>query len=106
MTASLRPAADPAPGRESLRLVVVPTPQPPLEDERIPVRLVLPGVTVPRTGEWRRFDDVECSGWVRCRRHRVGGAEWSGLAGTGRHAMGRPAAPQNRILGLQLARSA
>ena len=48
MTASLRPAADPAPGRESLRLVVVPTPQPPLEDERIPVRLVLPGVPVPR----------------------------------------------------------
>ena len=44
MTASLRPAPEPAP----LRLVVVPTPQPPLEDERIPVRLVRPGVPVPR----------------------------------------------------------
>jgi hypothetical protein len=28
--------------------VVVPTPQPPLEDERTPVRLVLPGAAVPR----------------------------------------------------------
>ena len=44
MTASLRTAPEPAP----LRLVVVPTPQPPLEDERIPVRLVRPGVAVPR----------------------------------------------------------
>ncbi len=59
------------------------------------------GVTVPRTGEWRRFDDVEWSGWGRGRR-----AEWSWLAGAGWHAMGRPPAPQNRILGLQLARSA
>lgn len=48
MTASLRPAADPAPEPGPLRLVVVPTPQPPLEDERIPVRLVLPGVAAPR----------------------------------------------------------
>jgi uncharacterized protein DUF6459 len=48
MTASLHPSADPAPEREPLRLVLVPTPQPPLEDERIPVRLVLPGVAVPR----------------------------------------------------------
>jgi hypothetical protein len=48
MTASLRPAADPAPERPPLRLVVVPTPQPPLEDERVPVRLVRPGVAVPR----------------------------------------------------------
>ncbi|HLM04227.1 MAG TPA: Rv3235 family protein [Blastococcus sp.] len=31
-----------------LRLVVVPTPQPPLQDERIPVRLVIPGVVAPR----------------------------------------------------------
>ena len=31
-----------------LRLVVVPTPQPPLQDERIPVRLVIPGVAAPR----------------------------------------------------------
>ncbi|MGZ4549101.1 MAG: Rv3235 family protein [Blastococcus sp.] len=31
--------------RPPLRLVVVPTPQPPLEDERRPLRLVLPGVT-------------------------------------------------------------
>ena len=48
MSAPLSPAADPAPERSALRLVVVPTPQPPLEDERIPVRLVLPGVAVPR----------------------------------------------------------
>ena len=48
MTASLRPDADTAPEREALRLVLVPTPQPPLEDERIPVRLLLPGVAVPR----------------------------------------------------------
>jgi hypothetical protein len=47
MTASL-PTADSAPAREPLRLVVVQTPQPPLEDERIPVRLVHPGVPVPR----------------------------------------------------------
>jgi hypothetical protein len=46
MTASLRPAARPE--RTPLRLVVVPTPQPPLEDERIPVRLLRPGVAVPR----------------------------------------------------------
>lgn len=38
-------AAEPRP---PLRLVVVPTPQPPLQDERLPVRLVLPGVAVPR----------------------------------------------------------
>jgi hypothetical protein len=41
------PAA-PAPGSSRLRLVVVPTPQPPLEDERIPVRLVVPGMAAPR----------------------------------------------------------
>ena len=41
--------APPAPVAESqLRLVVVATPQPPLEDERRPLRLVLPGVAVPR----------------------------------------------------------
>jgi hypothetical protein len=34
--------------RPPLRLVVVPTPQPPLEDERLAVRLVHPGVTTPR----------------------------------------------------------
>jgi Family of unknown function (DUF6459) len=34
--------------RPTLRLVVVPTPQPPLEDERLPLRLVLPGVAAPR----------------------------------------------------------
>ena len=39
----------PAPAeRPALRLVVVPTPQPPLEDERVPVRWVLPGVRPPR----------------------------------------------------------
>jgi hypothetical protein len=48
MSAPVRPTTEPAPARPPLRLVVVPTPQPPLEDERIPVRLVLPGVTVPR----------------------------------------------------------
>ena len=37
-----------SPHRPPLRLVVVPTPQPPLEDERRPVRLVLPGVAAPR----------------------------------------------------------
>jgi hypothetical protein len=37
-----------APARPALRLVVVPTPQPPLEDERRPLRLVLPGVAAPR----------------------------------------------------------
>ena len=36
------------PGRPPLRLVVVPTPQPPLEDERRPVRLLLPGPPAPR----------------------------------------------------------
>lgn len=46
MTASLQPTDTPAP--RPLRLVVVPTPQPPAEDQRIPVRLVLPGVAVPR----------------------------------------------------------
>jgi hypothetical protein len=59
MTAPVRPttpspaAPDSAPTsatpqRTALRLVVVATPQPPLEDERTPVRLVLPGVAVPR----------------------------------------------------------
>jgi hypothetical protein len=44
------PPASPTPGTERprLRLVVVPTPQPPLEDERQPVRLVLPGIAAPR----------------------------------------------------------
>ena len=46
MTASLRPATRTE--RTPLRLVVVPTPQPPLEDERLPVRLLRPGVAVPR----------------------------------------------------------
>jgi len=50
----MRAAPDPAPTdvapleRPQLRLVVVPTPQPPLEDERRPLRLVLPGVAAPR----------------------------------------------------------
>ena len=35
------------PARPPLRLVVVPTPQPPLEDVRQPVRLLLPGVDGP-----------------------------------------------------------
>ncbi len=36
------------PGRTPLRLVLVPTPQPPLADTREPVRLVLPGPPPPR----------------------------------------------------------
>lgn len=40
--------ASPAPSRPVLHLVRVPTPQPPLQDPRLPVRLVLPGVAVPR----------------------------------------------------------
>ena len=48
MTASLCPADDTAAERPPLQLRVVPTPQPPLEDERIPVQLVRHGVAVPR----------------------------------------------------------
>ncbi len=60
MTAPVHPNATPAPApsassaaqpgsaRPALRLVRVPTPQPPLRDERTPLRLVLPGVAVPR----------------------------------------------------------
>lgn len=49
MTASTRAPEMPAPGvRAPLRLVVVPTPQPPLQDERLPLRLVHPGITPPR----------------------------------------------------------
>lgn len=60
MTAPVHPPATTAPaapatagvqpgtGRPALRLVRVPTPQPPLQDERPPLRLVLPGVAVPR----------------------------------------------------------
>ncbi len=40
------PAPDPA--RPPLRLVRVRTPQPPLQDERLPVRLLVPGAAVPR----------------------------------------------------------
>ena len=46
MTAPMHSTARSVP--TPLRLVVVPTPQPPLEDERVPVRLVHPGVAVPR----------------------------------------------------------
>jgi hypothetical protein len=38
----------PSGDRPALRLVVVPTPQPPLDEQRGPVRLVLPGVRPPR----------------------------------------------------------
>lgn len=58
MTAALRPTPAIAPAdahrpaapadRPPLRLVVVPTPQPPLQDERLPVRLVIPGRAAPR----------------------------------------------------------
>ncbi len=47
MTAAVstsQPTAQPA----ELRLVLVPTPQPPLEEPARPVRLVLPGVAAPR----------------------------------------------------------
>jgi hypothetical protein len=46
MTASLRPPSTPT--RSPLRLTVVPTPQPPAADPTQPVRLLLPGVPVPR----------------------------------------------------------
>jgi hypothetical protein len=42
------PRVETATERPALHLVVVPTPQPPLEDDRQPLRLVLPGVPVPR----------------------------------------------------------
>lgn len=58
MTAALRPPTATAPTsdtrsgapehRPALRLVVVPTPQPPLQDERLPVRLLIPGRVAPR----------------------------------------------------------
>ena len=46
MTAS--PRAPQPSATAPLRLVVVPTPQPPLEDERLPLRLVVPGAVAPR----------------------------------------------------------
>ena len=56
MTAPVQPTATPAAataaqpdsGAPTLRLVRVATPQPPLQDDRPPLRLVLPGVAVPR----------------------------------------------------------
>ncbi|SFD96748.1 Rv3235 family protein [Blastococcus tunisiensis] len=49
MTASTTaPGTTSSAGGPPLRLVVVRTPQPPLEDERIPLRLVRPGITAPR----------------------------------------------------------
>jgi hypothetical protein len=51
MTVPVRPSSPPTPApatRPPLRLVRVRTPQPPAQDERIPVRLLLPGVAVPR----------------------------------------------------------
>ena len=53
------------PGRPPLRLVVVPTPQPPLEDVRQPVRLLLPGGPAPRP------------------RYRPGPRPWSGQPAAG-----------------------
>jgi hypothetical protein len=47
MTAAVS-APQPTVAPAELRLLVVPTPQPPLEDPGRPVRLVLPGVAVPR----------------------------------------------------------
>jgi hypothetical protein len=49
MTASTRaPEPFTATSPTPLRLVVVPTGQPPLEDERVPLRLVVPGAVAPR----------------------------------------------------------
>jgi Family of unknown function (DUF6459) len=48
MTASTSAPQTLAPTGRPLRLVIVPTPQPPLEDERLPLRLVLPGIASPR----------------------------------------------------------
>jgi hypothetical protein len=50
MTAPAAPAVPTGepPAAAPLRLVVVRTPQPPLDDERTPLRLVLPGVACPR----------------------------------------------------------
>ena len=57
MTVPVHPGTDPAPtppvaepraASPALRLVRVTTPQPPLQDDRPPLRLVLPGVAVPR----------------------------------------------------------
>lgn len=53
MTVPAHPSSPPATGgparsRPPLRLVRVATPQPPLEDERLPLRLVLPGIAAPR----------------------------------------------------------
>ena len=42
------PGAQPSTAGPALRLVRVATPQPPLQDDRPPLRLVLPGVAVPR----------------------------------------------------------
>jgi len=47
MTVTTAPEARPA-ERRALTMVRVRTPQPPLEDQRRPLRLVLPGVPVPR----------------------------------------------------------
>lgn len=61
--APTRPTPATAPAR--LRLVRVPTPQPPLQDPRVPVRLVVPGVAVPgrRTAPVRgRARPVPCRG--------------------------------------------
>jgi hypothetical protein len=50
MTAPATPVenASSAPAEAPLRLVVVRTPQPPLDDERAPVRLLIPGAPAPR----------------------------------------------------------
>jgi hypothetical protein len=55
----------PGPERAPLRLVVVPTPQPPLQDERLPVRLIHPGVAVPRPTH-RPGPRPRISGPARC----------------------------------------
>jgi hypothetical protein len=53
MTAPVHPSpaattARPTPAPPVLRLVRVPTPQPPRQDDALPVRLVVPGLAVPR----------------------------------------------------------
>jgi hypothetical protein len=93
MTASPQQEAVPA-ERSTPRLVVVRTPQPPLEDERRPLRLVLRGVPVPRP--------VHRPG-PRPREDRPLSADADfGPAWSGRSELPDPAAAGRRLLTLTL----
>jgi Family of unknown function (DUF6459) len=61
-----------------LRLAVVPTPQPPLQDERVPLRLVVPGVRPPRPPH--RPGPRPRTGVERSVRDDGFGPAWSGRA--------------------------